>query len=259
MGRAGPLSRDCADTYAGIAGLLFHLYYVRTEGLQATPATLSLLSAEESARYRRFIPPEKRLEYLVTRVLVRTVLSAALGTPPGDLRFSCNEWGRPEVDPPTELSFNISHTPGLVVCAVRQGHTLGVDTELFSRAPALLELAPQVFSRQEQADLFALPREERAHRAVVLWTLKESYIKARGRGLAIALDLFSFHFSPGHIGIEVAPGLDDQGDRWEFRLVVLGPHLVAVAADCGNSVAMSVNVTELHLSAFGAGEPPFPD
>ena len=38
--------------------------------------------------------------------------------------------------------------------------------------------------------------------------------------------------------------------------MVLGLHLVAVAADCGDSAAMSVNVTELHLSAFGAGEPP---
>lgn len=146
-------------------------------------------------RSTRYIPPAKRHEYLATRVLVRTVLGRALGVSPQTLQFVANEWGRPALWPPVPLHFNVSHTEGLVVCLVSPHPDIGVDTEQLARAPDLLALAPTVFAPQELRDLAALPARAQAHRASpVVDAERESYIKARGMGLALPLDGFCFLF-----------------------------------------------------------------
>ena len=205
------------------------LWWVRPEAFHETPEVLSLLSLEERAQQLRFIPPGKRHEFLVARVLARRVLGEALRIDPASVRFTNNEWGRPELSPACGLRFNITHTDGLVALLISDQHEVGVDTELFSRAPRILALGPNVFAPKELTDLSALPSEQQAHRAVTLWTLKESYIKARGMGLALALDGFSFRFEESRIRLEVEPALNDDGELWQFQTITHGPHLISTA------------------------------
>lgn len=205
------------------------LWWVNPDTFVVSPSALALLSEQERAQHQRFIPPKKRHEYLATRVLVRTVLGRALGMAPQALQFVSNAWGRPALWPPAPLHFNVSHTEGLVVCLVSPNPEIGVDTERLARAPDLLALAPNVFAPQELSDLSALPANEQARRAVVLWTLKESYIKARGMGLALALDGFAFRFDADRVRLEVAPALQDDGARWQFQTHMLGPHCISTA------------------------------
>ncbi len=213
------------------------LWWVRPEDFQASPAALALLNTEERQQQQRFIPPAKRHEYLVTRVLVRSVLGEMLGMPPEALTFVRNEWGRPALAPEsmqTPIQFNVSHTDGLVVFLVSTESEVGVDTELFSRAPKLLALAPNVFAPQELSELAALPIEDQAERAVVLWTLKESYIKARGMGLALPLDGFAFSFEAGRVSLKVEPTLQDDGGRWQFQWQRFGSHCISTAIATSN-------------------------
>jgi 4'-phosphopantetheinyl transferase len=208
------------------------LWWVRPEDFQANPAVLALLNAEERQQQQRYIPPAKRHEYLVTRVLVRSVLGEALGIAPEALQFVANEWGRPALAPgstSTPIYFNISHTDGLVVCLVSTEYEVGVDVELLSRAHSLLAMAADVFAPKELSDLAELPEDGQMLRAVHLWTLKESYIKARGMGLALPLDGFAFRFYGDRISLEVEPELNDDGARWQFQTQMLGPHCVSMA------------------------------
>jgi 4'-phosphopantetheinyl transferase len=208
------------------------LWWVRPENFQASPAALALLNNEERQQQQRFIPPAKKHEFLVTRVLVRSVLGEMLGMSPVALTFVRNEWGRPALAPDlisAPLHFNISHTDGLVVCLISSEHEVGVDTERLSRAPTLLSLAPRVFSPEELSALRKLPEIEQSQRAVHLWTLKESYIKARGMGLAIPLEGFSFHFDRGGIRLEITPELNDDGANWEFQTRMLDTHIISTA------------------------------
>jgi 4'-phosphopantetheinyl transferase len=205
------------------------LWWVNPDTFVASPATLALLSAQEHAQHQRYIPAKKRHEYLVTRVLVRTVLGRALGVAPQSLQFVTNNWGRPALLPPAPLHFNVSHTDGLVVCLLSTSPEIGVDTELLARGPDLLALAPRVFAPRELSDLAALPASEQPQRAVRLWTLKESYIKARGMGLALALDGISFSFHDDRVHLDVAPALQDDGRRWCFQTQLLGPHCISSA------------------------------
>ena len=219
------------------------LWGVRPETFQASPAALALLNTEERQQLQRFIPPAKQHEFLVTRVLVRSILGQMLRKAPEALRFVRNEWGRPALAPDlmtSPIHFNVSHTDGLVVCLVSTDHEIGVDTELFSRAPNLLALAPSVFAPQELSELAALSPQDQAERAVILWTLKESYIKARGMGLALPLDGFAFRFEGDQVRLELGPALQDDGAGWQFRWQKFGAHCIS-SAIAGPSLDASVD------------------
>lgn len=224
------------------------LWWVNPETLSASPEALALLDAEEHAKHQRFIPPEKKHEFLVTRVMLRSLLGEALGAAPEEVRFAFNEWGRPALAPPSPLRFNVSHTQGLVVCLLSWTHEVGVDTELLARAPRLLALAPKVFSPREQGELYVLPKEAQEARAVQLWTLKESYIKARGMGLLLPLHGFSFRFEGHRIRLEVEPELEDDGGRWQFQTLPLGPHLVSTAIACPAAEPVPLDLLEFSFS-----------
>ena len=79
------------------------------------------------------------------------------------------------------------------------------------RADAPLDIARQYFSPDEAATLFALSTEFQSRRFFDLWTLKESYLKARKRGLSIPLDQFGFELDdPGRVTLHLQPGLGDR-------------------------------------------------
>jgi len=203
---------------------------------EAAQACLNLLTEEEQARVARFKFERHQRESLATRALIRTALSFYRPIPPRAWRFKTNEHGKPAVDNQSGqdpgLRFNVSNSVGLVVCLVAEGAEVGVDVEPFERAEQILRLAPEVFSGLEQAQLEGLEGAAKEDRALSLWTLKESYIKARGMGLALPLDKFSFSFgSAEEIRLEIDPSLDDDGSRWRFCQLDYAGHRIAAMVE----------------------------
>ena len=192
-----------------------------------------LLTEEERTRWQRFRYPRHRREYFATRALVRSALSHYGPLAPGEWRFTFNAHGKPEADPDCGLRFNLSNSLGLVVCLIGTGSDVGVDVEPCERAQKIVELAPEVFSPLEVAQLEALPDDERLNRALSLWTLKEAYIKARGAGLSLQLSKFSFAFGGADgIRLEVDACLHDEpGRRWRYCLLDHAGHRIALMAD----------------------------
>lgn len=209
-------------------------------------AYAALMTPEERAQEARFHFEEHRHAHRVTRALARTVLSRYTSVAPADLRFQTGPYGRPDIDPPREgLSWNLSHTAGLVVCLVAEGVVCGVDVEDVAGRRAPLDVANRFFSPAEVTALFALPAEARHRRFFELWTLKESYIKARGMGLALPLE--GFALDPAAAPISIAfPGVDDDPRDWQFALLAPTPrHLVAAAFRRGAGPDWSVEVHEV--------------
>ncbi|HEY3594759.1 MAG TPA: 4'-phosphopantetheinyl transferase superfamily protein [Polyangiaceae bacterium] len=181
-------------------------------------AYLTLLSIDEGERFERIVHDETRHEFLVARALVRRTLSLYCeNMAPADWRFENNAFGRPEIAAgqiELDLRFNLSHAHGLVACAVALGRTVGIDVEWNQREPSMLSSIQHFFSPTEVRDLLALPEPARPARFFQVWTLKEAYIKAHGKGLSMPLADFSFRFDgpDGHARLEPAPG--DSADRW---------------------------------------------
>jgi 4'-phosphopantetheinyl transferase len=180
----------------------------------------TLLSEDERQRADRFLRADDAARFVIGRALARTSLSRYAPIAPREWPFRVNEHGRPELDGrpagAPDLRFNLSHTPGLVACAVTVGREVGVDVEWTNRR-VLHDVPERFFSPREVSDLRALPPEEQDVVFFDYWTLKESYIKARGFGLALPLRQFSFLRIPGRApAIAFAPELHDDPASWQF-------------------------------------------
>jgi 4'-phosphopantetheinyl transferase len=180
----------------------------------------ALMSAAELQRQARYRFERDRHRDLIARALVRTSVSRYLGGEPGHWRFHPGEHGKPElIGAPLPLRFNLSHSKDLVVCAVALQHDVGVDVEYTERGNDVLAIARHYFSRREVEDLFALPAERQRDRFFDYWTLKEAYIKARGKGISLGLGNFSFDLTcSDEISIGFVPTLNDDAAAWQFRL-----------------------------------------
>ena len=180
----------------------------------------------------RFHFENDRHRYLITRALVRTVLSRYAPIAPKDWIFENTPYGRPQIANrhplAKRLGFNVSHSKGLVVLMVGLDRAVGIDTESIARN-APLDVAERFFSPHEVASLQRLPRDAQAFRFWELWTFKESYIKARGMGLSLPLEQFSIELAVESTVAIAFDGIADTPGAWQLWQYRPDPHhLVAV-------------------------------
>jgi 4'-phosphopantetheinyl transferase len=210
-----------------------------------------LLVEEERQKEARFHFARDRHRYLITRALVRTVLSRYAAVTPQDWRFTEDAYGRPQIvnghAAARRISFNVSHTSSLVVLGVSCERALGVDTEDVQTRRADVGVADRYFSADEVTQLRATPSELQQARFFEYWTLKESYIKARGLGLSLPLEQFGFDLSlPQRVRISFQPPLLDEPSRWAFWLLRAGTdHYVAVCAERADRQVPQLSFTKI--------------
>ena len=207
------------------------IYYTRIP--EASPSAaryLEWLSAEERARYRRFYFDADRHVFLMAHSLARSVLGEWSGVAPPVLRFETAENGKPAVAAGTcgeDLQFNLSHTHGLVACAVSRVCPLGVDVEGIDEERDVSGVARRVLSEAEYRDWDSRTGEARARRFFEYWTLKEAYIKALGVGLAQPLRELTFTIQPGGVA---TVSTAEHGGPWLLRTYEpVGGYLLSVA------------------------------
>lgn len=225
-----PLPPSPTDIYVWLA------YYDTIADAQLLASYRALLSESERVQAGRFHFARDRHRYLVTRALVRTVLGRLLDVPPAELGFAVNEHGRPyliDIQQSSSLHFNLAHTRGLIALAVSRGRELGIDVENTRERNPSLDIAERFFTPVEASELRAQPPQRQPQRFFEYWTLKESYIKARGMGLAIPLDKFHFCFpDDASIELHIDTELGDRAERWCFYQASLGAdHLLALCVE----------------------------
>lgn len=118
-------------------------------------------------------------EFVHSRWLIRQALSASSGQAPSLCRPVD---GRPVTSvEPAGWHLSLSHSHGLSACALSAQAGIGVDIEPIDRSSQWQRVVRRWFTRREQDWLLA-----RADEAAFLrvWTLKEAWLKATGRGIA---------------------------------------------------------------------------
>lgn len=207
-------------------------YRVVAPGDDEAMRAIAVLSPDERARAARFVFERDRVSYIAAHILLRQTLSACADIPAGQWDLVSTPSGKPVLaahQAGCGLSFNLSHTEGLVACVVGRGTDVGVDVEVVASRNVSVEVAERFFSPAEVAHLRACADGVRDVRFTELWTLKEAYIKAVGTGLSHPLDTFSvLPDGPAGFRFEAPAGVDPT--RWQFQwFAPSGRHRMAVA------------------------------
>ncbi len=162
------------------------------------------LSRHERERASRFVFERHKIRYIFAQGVLRDVLSRATGFPPASLAFTLNDFGKPYLQTPAALGFNLSHSEDLVTIGLVEQREIGVDVEFIRPMSNLEDIAAGVYTPDEVASLLQAQGKARERLFFRYWTRKESYVKAIGKGLSIPLSTFDTRFPTGSDGTALA-------------------------------------------------------
>lgn len=156
----------------------------------------SCIPPEKQNRIKRFRRFEDAHRAVIAEALIRSIIISVLGFKNEDMEFKTNEYGKSYLTGADNFHYNLSHSGEYVVCAI-SNKPVGIDIERIKDIK--YDIAERFFSKEEVQSLLLVDEKLRLERFFDLWTLKESYIKADGRGLSIPLDSFSFQINEDEI------------------------------------------------------------
>jgi 4'-phosphopantetheinyl transferase len=198
------------------------------------------LSVDETQRAARFHSPADRDRFILTHGCLRAILAQYLHCEPGQINFSTNQYGKPELHE-HNLEFNLSHSGEFALVAVTLKSKVGVDVERIRQGISSHVIAQQYFSKSEVAELEALPIDQRESAFFTCWTRKEAYVKAQGMGLSLPLESFDVSLTPNEPAILRATRPDlEEAARWTLISLDVDPNY-------GSSVAVQSREMELRL------------
>ncbi len=198
------------------------------EALQADSfeKLMACLPAEEQKRIKKYRRKDDRKRALLGAVLIRSVLRDRTGLKDGRLILSRDACGKPFLAGGEGIHFNLSHSGKWVVCIIDSFQT-GVDVQ--EMRPIDIQLGKRFFSASEYEALTALPKERQLDGFYELWTLKESYMKAVGKGLGIPSASFSIAWEQGEIKLKTR-----RREKFFFRQYQLEKGYKLAACSKGN-------------------------
>lgn len=164
---------------------------------------LTCVSGEKLERIRRYYHLQDKQRALIGDTLIRYLICNRLSLNNKQLVFNKNEFGKPFLVNDSRIHFNISHSGEWVVCAVHY-LPLGIDIEKIQ--PLDYQVAERFFSENEYLNLNNKEGQAKLEYFYEIWTLKESYIKAVGKGLSIPLESFSININEAAINVETVKG-----------------------------------------------------
>ena len=212
-----------------------HLWFANHEhfdDVRLRKQCLSWLTENEMCRLNRYSFKRHRKQFLLGRMLIRNALSQYSDVDPQDWEFTENEYGKPILESKhhQSLFFNLSHSANCLVVAISRVSQLGVDIELSDKLRRVIKIGARYFSNSEIKELSSLPESQQLSRFYDLWTLKEAYIKARGFGMLIRLQQFTFTFSEHSLSIRFEKNINDDPSNWQmWQINKLGPFKLALA------------------------------
>lgn len=151
----------------------------------------TIATATRRARAGRFLHREDACRSLLGEALLYYVVKKRLDVSLSEVTIGLNEFGRPEIAG-APFVYSVSHSGTWVCCAVDSA-PIGADVERVHKVD--LKIADRFFCPDEAAYIEnAASDVGKRERFFAHWVLKESYIKAIGRGLHCPLDSFECRY-----------------------------------------------------------------
>ncbi len=156
------------------------------------PSHDAWLSEAECARLASIQFPKRRADWRLGRWTAKCAISAYLGTPTDDntlcrITISAAPSGAPQVllgQSAANIIISLTHSAGTAACAIAESDSaLGCDIEAIE--PRTEAFITDYFTAEERDVLFRCPEPRRMHLANVMWSAKESALKALQEGLRL--------------------------------------------------------------------------
>ncbi len=199
------------------------------------------LSRSERERAARFHFEQDRSRYIVGRGLLRTVLGQYLGISPGEVPLVYGPNGKPLLGSAGErasLYFNLAHAQNLALLAVTITAEVGVDVEFVRPLRDAGELVRRFFSARENAAFEMVDTSLKPAAFFNLWTRKEAWLKATGKGIGHLLNQVEVSFLPREPAKLLSlPG--DSPSRWSLANLAPAPAFAAALAVACTAPALS--------------------
>ncbi len=202
--------------------------------LQSVPASVVAaleknLRHAELERANRFKFEKDRSLFVISRALLYHSMSHLTGI--RNWRLRLGRHGKPEIisaEGEPSVHFNLSHTAGLVACAISHSYAVGIDLEATDRNFDFSSIAERFFSQSERQYLRACAVTGRSEAFFRIWTVKESVMKAIGDGLSIPLADITVGLDP--VSIQFARDLRQDPAQWHVEELKPTPiHQAALA------------------------------
>ena len=200
---------------------------------------LSKVSASRRERINKFVRQEDANRSLIGESLVRAMACAKLNVPNECIHFKENAFGKPAIVGWDDFHFNCSHS-GDWVAVICSQCPVGIAIEQVQDIE--YSIAERFFSVHEVEELMIQPKDQKLSHFYQIWTLKESYIKAVGKGLSIPLDSFTIRIHDDR-SITVKPDTA----HWHFRQYPIPMDQVKLSA-CSAVDALPTTVTIYELN-----------
>ena len=196
----------------------------------------AILSDEQLKKAARFKRRKDAEVSLWSSFFSRQILSRFVGVEPEELVFSANKYGRPGLAFPKvkNLDFNIAHSGDWLVMAVGDSQ-VGIDIEKIR--PLETDIAKGFFTAREFDYINKDPCQQNA-RFFEIWTLKESFVKAIGKGLIYPLKNIEFSV----VGSQKISAKIKGGQQWHFKGYGLDPSYKLAACSQKNNFPKSVKI-----------------
>ena len=147
-----------------------------------------VLSPDERDRADALRSEGDQKRSIISRGLLRKKLGSYLESDPAHLSFSYNKYGKPYLDANShkgDLKFNVSHSKDMVVYAVTLNREIGIDVEYLKEVNKADKIVDRFFSEAEMKFYNSQSEDRKKWAFFTLWTRKEAYSKAMGRGIGL--------------------------------------------------------------------------
>jgi 4'-phosphopantetheinyl transferase len=185
-----PFSFELADSTV-------HIWSFPTRASRHVVATFErVLVPQERNRARRFRFHHLYTSFVIARGALRYLLGHYLNCDPAKVSLVYGLKGKPAVEPPSILQFNMTHSGDLAMIALTVRREVGLDVERIRPLSDMEQIANHFFCPEEASEVMSVPQTDRERAFFLCWTRKEAYIKATGEGLSAPLASFRVTVHP---------------------------------------------------------------
>ena len=196
----------------------------------------NVLSPDEKKRSDKLKSKDDQKRSIYSRGLLRKKLGDYLDVNPAEINFSYNKYGKPSLNAEVhteDLKFNVSHSKDIVVYAITKNREIGIDVEYLKDVSRAEKIIDRFFSEEEKNFYNSQPEHKKKWAFFALWTRKEAYSKAMGRGIGLPSKDFELNLIPDN---NRSSSNSFKKSKWMLYNVEIESEYLAALATEGNDI-----------------------